>query len=221
MELTVYTKDGEEAGKIEVPPEISEAQINAQLLHDAVVMYLANRRQGTHCTKTRAEVSGGGRKPWRQKGTGRARHGSIRSPIWRHGGIAHGPKPRDYYYRLPKKMLRNAFRQALASKIRDQEVRVVTDLKFEKPKTKEMVAVLTALGIERSCLICVAQGDENAYLSGRNIAKVDVVRWQDANTYDLLSHKYVLVSREALERLFERVCAQKVQHSGKERQDEV
>ena len=211
MELTLYTKDGEEAGKIEVPAEIADARINAQLLHDAVVMYLANRRHGTHCTKRRAEVQGGGHKPWRQKGTGRARHGSIRSPIWRHGGIAHGPKPRDYYYRLPKKMLRNAFRQALASKIRDDELRVVTDLKFEKPKTSEMAAVLAALGIERSCLICVAQGDENAYLSGRNIAKVDVVRWQDANTYDLLAHKYFVVSREALERLFERICGQKVQ----------
>ena len=209
MELPLFDRDGKEVGKLEVPPELEEVSVNAQLLHDAVVMYLANRRQGTHSTKTRAEVRGGGRKPWPQKGTGRARHGSRRSPIWRHGGVAHGPKPRDYYYRLPKKALRSAFKQALAAKIRDGEVRVVTDLAFRQPRTREMAGLLKRLGVDRSVCLCVAEHDENAYLSGRNIERVDVVRWQDANTYDLLSHRYLVASKEAMERIFERVCGVK------------
>jgi len=204
-ELIVRDADGGEVERLPVPPELARLRMNYTLLHDAVVMYLANRRQGTHSTKTRAEVKGSGHKPWMQKGTGRARSGSRASPVWRHGGVAHGPRPRDYYRRLSKKALRLALKCAIAGKIRDDEVRLVNALDFERPRTREMALVLSRLGVGGTCVVAVDEGDGNAYLSGRNIKGVSVVRVRDLNTYDVLSRRHLVMSKAAYLALLERL----------------
>ncbi len=203
-EVDVKDRENKVVEKMTLPESIFGLEPRADLLHEAVVNYLANQRQGTHAAKTRGMVRGGGRKPWRQKHTGRARHGSIRSPIWKGGGVVFGPRPRDYYYRMPRKQRRLALKTALSSKLRDGELTVVDEIGFDRPRTKDMVALLRGLGLDgRSVLVVTPEKDENVYLSARNIPGVDVVRAADLNTYALLVHDNVLMTREALKKVQE------------------
>ncbi len=191
-------------GTVSLPESIFAVKVNEGLLHAAVVNYLANQRQGTHATKTRGMVRGGGRKPWRQKHTGRARHGSIRSPLWRGGGVVFGPQPRDYSYRMPKKQRRLALKAALSAKLQDGELIVVDSLNIDEPRTKKMVEVLKGLGIDgQSVLVVTKEKDENVLLSARNIPGVTVMRAQDLNTYEVLVHERVVLTREALQKIQE------------------
>lgn len=176
---------------------------NEHLMHAAVVAHLARRRVGTASTLTRAEVSGGGRKPWRQKGTGRARHGSIRSPLWRKGGVAFGPKPRDYGFSIPVKARRQALRSALSARVREGAVRVVQDLSLEEPKTRTLAGMLKRLGATGSTLIVTAARDRNLELSARNIPGVDTAVAHQLHTYQVLDHDLLLFSPEAVARVEE------------------
>jgi len=214
VSLKVYTKDGDVIDTLDMEGNLLEEEINYQLLHDAVVMYEANLRQGTSSTKTRGEAAYSGRKPWVQKGTGRARAGSRGSPIWRGGGVAHGPKPRDFYRRLPKKALKKALTQAFIAKLKDEEVRVVDSVEFETPRTKEAAALLKRLGIDRSCLILHSENDRNLYLSARNIERVEVVPVKDVNAYHLLRNRYLLMSRETFFALTRRIGLENIRSSG-------
>jgi len=178
-------------------------KVKKRLLFDAVHMYESRKRVGTACTKTRSEVAGSSRKPWRQKGTGRARSGTRKSPIWRGGGITFGPKPRDYGYSLPRRALKEATRSALLSKFRDDEVRIVEDLSFEKPSTKRLTALLKDAGVEGACLVVTAEQDANVYLSCRNIPHVACLPIRDLNAYDLLKHRHMMIAGEACTKLLE------------------
>ena len=171
------------------------------LVWEAVQNHLAGLRRGTHSTKTRAEVRGGGRKPWRQKGSGRARHGSRRSPIWTHGGVAHGPKPRDYSYRFPKKMLLGALRSALAVKYQDRKMTVVDQFQFENHKTKELAKILARFETGKKLLIVNHEANSNLELSSRNLPWVKLVRNFEVNTYDLLDHDRIFFSEQAILKL--------------------
>jgi large subunit ribosomal protein L4 len=167
-----------------------------------VVNFLANQRQGTHSTKTKGLVSGGGKKPWKQKGTGRARAGSIRSPLWRTGGIVFGPQPRDYSYKLPKKVKRLALMTAFYRKLADGEVVVIDNFAIEKPKTKEMKEILKNLGLTgKSILIVLPEKDNSVVLSARNIPSVSVTRTADLNTYDVIVHNVLLMTKDAAIRI--------------------
>lgn len=203
-EIEIKDRQNNVVGKMTLPESIFGLEVRKDILHTAVVNYLANQRQGTHATKTRGMVRGGGRKPWRQKHTGRARHGSIRSPIWKGGGVVFGPQPRDYSYKLPKKQKRLALKTALSAKLQDGELTVVDSLSFEKPRTKDMVEFLKGLGLDGSSVLIVTEDkDENVYLSARNIPRVDVMRAQDLNTYEVLVHQYVVMTKDALKKVQE------------------
>jgi len=178
-------------------------EVNEVAMHSAVVNALANARQGTQSTKTRAEVRGGGRKPWRQKGTGRARHGSIRSPQWTGGGVALGPKPRSYSYTLPKKVKRLALKSALSSKVLGKNIIVLDDLRLEAIKTKEMVNILNNLKVDSTALIVLPEIDRNVVLSARNIEGVQTTTANNINTYDILKHNKFIVTKEAVSRIEE------------------
>lgn len=199
--VEVRSPEGQVLGERELPASLFEAPVNVPLMHQVVVAALAAQRAGTHSTKTRGEVAGGGSKPWRQKGTGRARHGSIRSPIWVGGGVAHGPKPRDYTQRVNKKMKRAALRSALSDAARSGKLAVVSELRFEEPRTKRAAAVLEALGLEGKVLVVLAERDEAVEKSFRNLPHVKVDRVSHLNTYDLLYADRVLFTEEALEAL--------------------
>jgi large subunit ribosomal protein L4 len=201
--VEVYNVQGEQVGELELSPEIFEAEVNEKLLFDVVQMLLAARRRGTASTKTRAEVRGGGRKPWRQKGTGRARHGSIRSPIWTGGGITFGPSPRKYRYLLPKKMRRAALRSALTSRLADKGITVLNELKLTAPKTKEIVQILNNLGLGGSVLLVTGEADSNIYKSARNIPGVDTAVAGMLNVLDILNHDALLLTKDAVARIEE------------------
>ena len=202
--LTIHDRKGAKVGTYSVDPEDFASSINRQLLHDAVVMYQANRRQGTHKTKTRAEVSSSTKKMYRQKGTGNARAGHRRSGVRRGGGHIHAIKPRDYSYSLPKKALRLATRMAIASKVQDDELVIIDDLAFEAPKTREMTSILKHLGCESdSLLVATASHDTNVYKSARNIPRVDVSPASGLNALNLLSARKLLVTKAALDALKE------------------
>ncbi len=204
VEVEVKDRNNSVVEKIAMPEGIFGLEIKTSLLHAAVVNYLANQRQGTHATKTRGKVRGGGKKPWRQKHTGRARHGTNRSPLWKGGGIIFGPQPRDYSYRMPKKQKRKALKTALSVKFAEGNIVVVDALSFEKPRTKDMIAVLKSFGInDKKVLVVMPDKDENVYLSARNIPRVSVMRAADINTYELLVHEHVLVTKDALEKIRE------------------
>jgi large subunit ribosomal protein L4 len=188
---------------LELADSVFAVQPNQGLLWDVVKAYLASRRRGTHSTKTRGEVSGGGKKPWRQKGTGRARAGSIRSSLWRHGSIAHGPQPRDYSVKPPQKMLRGALRSALASKFQQNKVTVVDQLALPEVKTKHFASALKKLGIANSVLVINDGANRNLELSSRNVKGCDLVRHHKIHAYDVLSHDGLLISEGALTRLQE------------------
>jgi len=171
-------------GRRQLPEIVFNNQASESVVHSAVIAYMANQRQGTHATKTRAMVSGGGRKPWRQKHTGRARHGSIRSPLWRKGGIIFGPQPRDYYIKLPKQMKDTALFKALTMKYKDNEIILLDNFVLVRPKTKDMVTILKNLQLnEKSVLFVLPTKDENILLSARNIPYVGVIRAEDLNAY--------------------------------------
>ena len=202
--LTVYDKTGKEVGKYEIEPTDIAPEINKQLLHDAVVMYQANQRQGSHRTKSRAEVSGSTKKLYRQKGTGNARAGHRRSGVRRGGGHIFARRPRDYSYHLPRKAVQMATRMAVASKIRDDEITVIDDLAFEQPATKEMVSILMALGLaSQSTLIATAGINQNVYKSARNIRGVSVSPVSDLNALSVLKPDRLLVTKQALDNLKE------------------
>ncbi|NMA65934.1 MAG: 50S ribosomal protein L4 [Clostridiaceae bacterium] len=201
--VDVYNTKGQKVGDINLNDEIFAIKVNEVAMHSAVVNFLANARQGTQSTKTRAEVSGGGRKPWRQKGTGRARHGSIRSPQWAGGGVALGPKPRSYSYKLPKKVKRLALKSALTSKVLENNIIVLDDLKMDAIKTKEMVNILNNLNVDKSALIVIPEADKNVILSARNIGKVKTTTSDSINTYDILRFNKFIVTKEAVAKIEE------------------
>jgi large subunit ribosomal protein L4 len=200
MELDVYKIDGTKSGeKVTLPDEVFGIEPHDHAMYQAVRLYLANRRQGTHKVKGRSEVRGGGRKPWRQKGTGRARVGTIRSPLWVGGGAIHGPEPRDYGFRLPKKVRELARKSAFAQKLRDDQIRIVEDFSFDEPKTKQMASVLTALGLDKvKTLMLVEKSDRNIVKSGRNLEKFNVLVAGHATTYELLNNKMLLIQKSAV-----------------------
>lgn len=199
--VEVKSLEGETVRELELSDAVFAVTPNPNLMWEAVQAYLASQRRGTHKTRSRGEVSGGGKKPWRQKGTGRARAGSIRSSLWRHGSIAHGPVPRDYAYEMPRKMLRGALRSALAAKYQDHKLTVVEELKPPEPKTKAFSAALKNLGMARSVLVVNDAADRNLELSSRNLPGCALVRHHSVHAYDILSHDGLLISERALMRL--------------------
>jgi len=201
--LEVKNLEGATIKQLELPDEVFAVAPNQSLLWEAVKAYLASQRRGTHKTKNRGEVSGGGKKPWRQKGTGRARVGSTRSSLWRHGSIAHGPVPRDYAYDIPKKMLRGALRSALAAKYQDHKVMVVDQFAIAEAKTKGFAGALKKLGAGKTVLVIDDQVNRNLELSSRNIRGCDLMRRHEVHPYHVLSHDGVLISEGALTRMAE------------------
>ncbi|WP_333654793.1 50S ribosomal protein L4 [Dissulfurispira sp.] len=202
FEIEVKDINNNAKGKIALSEAIFNSTASESVVHSAVVSYLANQRQGTHATKTVSMVSGGGKKPWRQKKTGRARHGSIRSPIWRGGGIAFGPQPRDYSVNLPKNMRKAALYKALTMKLSDGEIAVVDSISMDKPKTKEMVKILTNIGLSgKTVLIVLPEKDDNIMLSVKNIPTADVVRVSDLNAYQVAAFDCVLFTADAISKL--------------------
>lgn len=198
--VDVRTPAGAPAGSVELPAEIFDVQVNIPLIHQVVVAQLAAARQGTHSTKTRAEVSGGGRKPYKQKGTGRARQGSIRAPQFTGGGVVHGPKPRDYSQRTPKKMKAGALRGALSDRAREGRIHVVSELvSGDVPSTKKAMAVISALNLEGKVLLVVGREETASWLSLRNVPDTHVLRPDQLNTYDVLVSDQVLFTKAALE----------------------
>jgi len=187
-------------GSINLPEGMFGTSVRQDILHTSVVNFLANQRQGTHATKTKGLVSGGGKKPWKQKHTGRARAGSNRSPLWRSGGTVFGPLPRDYSYRIPKNVRRKALGEAFSAKLLDGNMTVVDVISLEKPRTKDMIGILKSLGLDgKSVLIILPERNENVVLSSRNIPKVKVTRVTDLNPYEVLVHEKVLITKSAIQ----------------------
>ena len=201
--VALFNQDGTQAGDIELNESVFGIEPNKHVLFEAVVMQRASLRQGTHKTKIRSEVAGGGRKPWRQKGTGRARQGSIRSPQWRGGGTVFGPVPRSYSYKLPKKVRRLAIKSALSTKVLEENILVLQNLAFDAPKTKDFKAVLGGLSIEKKALIVTADLDENVALSARNIPVVTVVTATVITVLDVLNHDKLIMTKAAVEKVEE------------------
>jgi large subunit ribosomal protein L4 len=201
--VALYDQSGSQVGEIELADSIFGIEPNPYVLHQAVVMQQASRRAGTHAVKNRAAVSGGGRKPWRQKGTGRARQGSIRAPQWVGGGVVFGPTPRKYGYKLPKKMRRLAIKSALSSKVKNDEIKVLNELTLERPKTKEMVAILNNLDAKRKALIVTDSFDQNVALSSRNIPGVTFVTADGINVLDVLAHDMLIMTKDAVAKVEE------------------
>ncbi|MGH9450596.1 MAG: 50S ribosomal protein L4 [Terriglobia bacterium] len=201
--VEVKNLEGVKVREHQLPDELFSATPNQSLLWEAVKAYQANQRRGTHSTKSRGEVRGGGKKPWKQKGTGRARAGSIRSSLWRHGSIAHGPKPRDYSIKLPAAMLRGALRSALAAKFQDNKLTVVESFELAEAKTKAFSGALKKLGIEKSVLVVNDADGRNLRLSARNLPGCDLAPHHTVHPYDVLSHDGLLISESALARIEE------------------
>ena len=202
-QVQVYNQEGRKTSKMELADSVFGIEPNANAMHLAVVSYLANQRQGTQSTLTRSEVSGGGAKPWRQKGTGRARQGSTRSPQWTHGGIALGPKPRKYKVELNKKVKRLAMKSALSSKVASEEMMVVSKIELEEIKTKAVVEMLSKLKAAKKALIVTAEPDEKIYKSARNIEGVKVVTVNTLCVYDILNCDSFIVLKDAAKKIEE------------------
>jgi len=200
--VKLFNQNGSEVGNLELNENIFAANVNADALHQVVVALLANKRQGTQSAKTRAEVRGGGIKPWRQKGTGRARQGSIRSPQWIKGGIVFAPKPRDYRVSTPKSMRKVAMVSALTSKVQEGEMIVLESLSFEAPKTKNMVEVLKAFDAKKT-LIITAESNEVLYKSARNLEGVQIMPVNNINVYDLLKYEKLIITKDAVSKIEE------------------
>lgn len=201
--VALYNQTGAQVGEIELADSVFGIEPNNHVLHDAVVMQQASMRQGTHDTKGRSEVRGGGRKPWKQKGTGRARQGSIRSPQWVGGGIVFGPTPRSYAYKLPKKVRRLAIKSALSSKVQNNEIVVLEGLQFDAPKTKDMLQVLKGLNAENKALVVTGEFAENVALSARNIPGVKFVTADGINVLDVLKHDKLVITKDAVAKVEE------------------
>jgi large subunit ribosomal protein L4 len=199
--VKVHNLKKEEVGEVQLSDAVFGAPFNEPLIHAAVRNFMANRRQGTSATKTRGDVSGAGRKLWKQKGTGRARIASLRSPLWKGGGNVHGPQPRDWSYNLPKKMRQGALRSALSERVREGNVVVVDEWSLAKPKTKDFAASLGKLGLAGKTLIVDSLENENLLMSSRNIRQTKVVNSFGLNIYDLLYHDHLVLSRSAAEEL--------------------
>jgi large subunit ribosomal protein L4 len=201
IEAPHYSAAGAKKKAVSLPEALFDGTVNTHAMHQAVITYLANQRQGTHSTRTRAEVSGGNQKPWRQKGTGRARQGSTRAPHWRHGGVAFGPKPRDYRLAIPRKVRQLAKKSALNARAREQALYVVDALALEKPKTKAVAELLEKLGVlGKKVLLLTAAGEgaRTAHLAARNLDNVCVLRFVDATAYEILWSEFVVVELPAL-----------------------
>ncbi len=203
LKTNVYDMSGKQVGEIELPEAVFGVEPNEAVVHEAVKHHLAAMRQGTQSALTRAEVSGGGRKPWRQKGTGRARQGSTRAPQWTHGGIVFAPKPRDYTYGMNKKAKRLALKSVLSAKASEQNVVVIDAIKMESPKTKQFAAFLNAVGCTTKTLVVTANADQNVVRSGRNIAGCEVTFANLLNVYDVLHADKLVVDQAALARIEE------------------
>jgi len=197
-EVDLLNSKGENVGKISLPEEIFGKKVNPGLVHEALVSQLAMARQGTASAKTRAEVSGGGAKPWRQKGTGRARVGSNRSPLWRHGGITFGPKPRSYKIAFPKKKRRSAVKQILSEKIRENRLRVIDSLMLEEGKTKKAKALLEKMDVLMGALVIAKGKDANLSRAFANLPKVKLITVQSINIRDLLNYEKIIITRDAI-----------------------
>ncbi len=216
MQVPVYNLTGEVVDHIEINDYVFAVPFNEGLVHQAMVRQLANARQGTASTKTRSEVSGSSRKLFRQKGTGNARAGSRRSPLRRGGGIAFGPKPRDYRQAMPKKMRRLALRCVLSAKAREEELKVLEELKIEEPKTKQMIQILTALGVDSSTLVVTPESEENVIKSARNLKRIKTIPVNILNVLDILNHKMLLMTVNAVrkaEQLWGEKLAEEVKHA--------
>lgn len=201
--VAVYNSANQQVGDIELNDSVFGVEMNAGLVHQAVVMQLASRRLGTHATKTRGLVRGGGRKPWRQKGTGRARSGSTRSPLWVGGGTVFGPQPRSYAFRMPKKQRRLAIKCALSDKVASGDFIVLDDLQFDAPKTKSVVKLLGDFGVDAKSLIITLDENENVELSSRNIPGVKAINTMGLNVYDILNHTKLFITKAAIEKIEE------------------
>ncbi len=210
--VKVRNLKNKEVGEVQLSDAVFDAPFNEALIHAAVRNFMANARQGTSATKTRGDVSGSGRKLWKQKGTGRARIASLRSPLWKGGGNVHGPQPRDWSYNMPKKMRRGALRSALSERVREGNVIVVEGWSLDKPKTKDFVASLATLGLEGKTLIVDTFDNENLMLSARNLQRAKVVNSLGLNIYDLLYHEKLVLSQAAIEEL-ERLLGPKEEKS--------
>ena len=200
--VSVYNIEGKEVGKIDLSDAVFGVEVNEHLVHMAVVNQLANNRQGTQSAKTRSEVSGGGRKPWRQKGTGHARQGSTRAPQWTGGGIVFAPKPRDYSFKMNKKEKRIALLSALSSKVAESKIVVLDEFKLDEIKTKKFVEVMNNLKVENALVVLEGE-NKNVVLSGRNIPSVKVTATNEINTYDVLKYETLVVTKAAVEKLEE------------------
>ena len=200
--VKLYKQTGEEAGTVALDDGVFGAELNTAVIHQVVVAQLANKRQGTKSALTRAEVSGGGKKPWRQKGTGNARQGSIRAPQWKHGGVVFAPKPRDFSQKINKKMKDVAFRSAISSKVTDDQLKVVDEIKVSG-KTKEMAAVVKALGLTKRTLFVLTAGDELAVRAAGNLEKVDTVKAELVSVLDLMNHTDVVLTQAAAKQIEE------------------
>ena len=201
--VAVYNISGEQVSEMELSENIFGAKINEHVLYEVVKNQLANKRQGTQSAKTRSEVRGGGRKPWKQKGTGRARHGTIRSPLWAGGGVAFAPKPRDYSYTVPKKIKRLAMKSALSAKVASNEMIILDDLSLDAPKTKDMVNILNNLGVKRKALIVMFEKDEMVIKSANNIPGVVTALTNTINVYDILKYDNFIITKAAVEKVEE------------------
>ncbi|MDR2532049.1 MAG: 50S ribosomal protein L4 [Oscillospiraceae bacterium] len=202
-QVSVYDMNGNEVSTLELNKEVFGIEPNAAILHAAVVNYLANQRKGNQSTLTRSEVRGGGKKPWRQKGTGRARHGSTRSPQWRTGGVAFAPKPRSYRYALNKKVRRIAMKSALSTKVIDGDMMVLDNLKVDEYKTKTMVKLMSALGADRKALLVLSSADDKIIRSAANIPGVKTTQVNTLNVYDILNYDKFIVVKEAVSKIEE------------------
>jgi large subunit ribosomal protein L4 len=198
----LFNQEGKQVGDIQLNENVFGVEVNTDAMHQVVVALLANKRQGTQSAKTRAEVRGGGIKPWRQKGTGRARQGSIRAPQWVKGGIVFAPKPRDYRMSVPKSMRRVAMKSALTSKVQDGEMIVLESLALEAPKTKDMVQILKAFEAKKT-LIITAESNEAVYKSARNICGVEIMPVNNINVYDLLKNDKLIITKDAVSKIEE------------------
>lgn len=201
--VALYDITGSQIGDIELKDDVFGVEVNTHVMYEAVKNYLANQRQGTQSAKTRAEVRGGGRKPWRQKGTGHARQGSIRAPQWKGGGVVFAPKPRDYSYSIPKKVKRLALKSALSSKVLDQEIIVVDSLTLAEPKTKEMVKVLKNLNSGKKALVVIPERDENVVRASANIEGVKTAYVNTINVYDILNCDSFIITKDAVNKVEE------------------
>jgi large subunit ribosomal protein L4 len=201
--VALYNVSGAQVGEIELSDAVFGIEPNQYVLHDAVVMQQASQRQGTHKTKGRSEVRGGGRKPWKQKGTGRARQGSIRSPQWVGGGVVFGPTPRSYAYKLPKKVRRLAIKSALSSKVLGNEIVVLDQLVMDQPKTRDFINILSNLKVSRKALIVAASYDQNLALSARNIPGVKFVAADGINVLDVVGHDQLIITKDAVAKVEE------------------